>query len=73
MRKITKKELMNNRFVTLSNNIVSYKMPNKKELSYREVCICNGIEALKFRDIEGALISANDWLSIGDNGKLRNL
>ena len=73
MKKITKKELMNNRFVTLSNNIVSYKLPDKKGLSYRDLCICNGIEALKFRDIEGALISANGWLSIGDNGDLRNM
>lgn len=73
MKKITKKELMDNRFSTIKNNIIYYKKPNKKDLSYRDVCICNAIEALRFRDIEGALSSANHWLSIGDNGELREL
>lgn len=73
MKKITKNELINSRFVTIHNNVISYNIPDKKTLTYRDLCLCVAIEALKFRNIDSAIKNANIWLCQGDDGELRNL
>ena len=63
-------------YAKIEGTSVEYRTPKKEErlnMSYRDLCICNAIEALKFREFEGALKNANGWLNRGDDGKLREL
>lgn len=69
MKKITKEEILNNKFAKTVNGEVIATHPTKEQcekMNFRDICVvCFGTFALRFRPIAKAVDNANYWLENG--------
>lgn len=85
MTKITKEDILKNRFIKIVEKenpnpncpgktryfrIITPSREKAERFFFKTLCIYAGVEALRKRDIEGAVKTANYWLEKGNKAEL---